>query len=1284
MIHQSAKAILFENIPSGRSSSLKASTHEYYDENIMSVPSFLAYSLCFCSLLIPLCVSSVHAQDSSQGQKLKDSKKTLSAEQGTQNKQTEIANEVDEKQSTSTLMEFDRTIDESDGKKRLKLIFEDFKRTAQAYLSEAQNHRQVQNELFSLKYQDKSQLIEKRHKPAIEDASNIESNQRQASIERFRTFLNTHPPHPQYTPDSLYRLGMLLLEEQDADYVKRVDEYNQRASQTSDDIEIPFPQRDHREVSAIFSQLINDWPDYRELDAALYARGYSYFEMGEEQLALRDFKSIVQRFPTSDYRIEVWNLIGELHFDFAELPEAINAYKEAIKDNESKYYASAYYKLAWTYYRNDQFEEAVEAFKALISYSDKRVANGKKGFELRNEALQYLAISLNEDDWDDDGITDLNAGFKRVSRYLSSKENYQAELLDKLVDIFFDNTKYEESIQTALYLFKTHPNYRRNPEIHSKIITAYERIAQPEKAFDERDNFTNVYVINGPWYASNHRDQEALDKARELMKDSLLQAGTYHHERAQSFRGRAEESEGEDQEVLSREARSSYYKAALSYQRYLERYRKDQNTYELLYLYADALYYSEEYERAFKQYLLVRDSKLGAEHQEESAFSAILSHVEILKKAITKGDLQAKPSLLEEERNINSGSSDSQTDEESSEPQRVTPEVIPALAQQAIDIREEYLKLGLSNDEDSNRVAILKYKVGEIYMDYLNYEPGRKKLIEVIEQHPKSPVAINAANLLIESYRLELDWIAMAQWAEKIARAGLGDEMVAQAKIWKVGALFKTAKALFDKKQYKAAAKEYVTLVDQNPDNEFAAAALNNGAVAFEKARMFDSAMRTYERIFKQFPNSEFSENALFRVAYNAERFYDYDRAVKTFVQLAKRYPDGENAADASYNAARLLEQTQDYKAAAKAYQDYARRFSDKENAAEVFFATSKCYEKLGDWRKQIKIYDRFIKNYGDDPKQNDRVITALAKSVNIYKKHGRSRQITKARKKLISNFEARAMKPGSYVARFPAEAAFEMIETRFQSFKRLKIKGNMKQQGKVITKMKSEIVGLTEDYSKLLKYKSLDWTIAALYRIGLLRQIFAVALYELPIPAGLSIEEEDIYTTQIEEIAIPIEDEAVLRFETAFKKAREFRISNEWTKKILLSLNKYKPAEYPTFKDEKRLETSTSKSNTGFILPKAAIKNKPEETEADAQNDTNKLVNEERSAGVGKREAKQPKTNSNSDQPPKQSNEIEAIEALDEVNPDDQANGAKPTVPKTAQQEEPGDSQIEDIEGIE
>ena len=1188
-----------------------------------------------------------------------DKDKAVTSDKKSNNTQAKEAAKLNLLKSDSDL---DQKIDSSADKERLNLIFEDFKRRATQFVEEATIHRSAQTELFKKRYDFQKEGIETKHKRPINDATDIEGSQRRASIERFKAFINGHPPHPQYTPDSLYRLGMLLLEEQDFDYVKRVDEYNNRTSDDDDDddqaVDIPFPQRDHREVTAIFSQLVDNWPDYRELDAALYARGYSYFEMGEEQFALRDFKAIVTRFPNSDYLTESWNLIGELHFDFAELPEAINAYKQVIKDSDSKYYAGAYYKLAWTYYRNDQFEEAVESFKNLISFSDQQVTQGRSGFELRDEAIQYLAISLNEDDWDDDGITDVGAGFKRVKRYLSGKESYQAELLDKLVDIFFDNTKYEESIQTALHLFKTHPFYRRNPEIHSKVITSYERIAQPERAFGERDKFTNAYVINGRWYAANHRDQEALDKARELMKDSLLQAGTYHHERAQSFKTRADESDGDDAVSLMREARASYHKAALSYQRYLERYRKDQNTYELLYLYADALYYSEEYERAFNQYLVVRDSKLGNDHLEESAFSSILSHVEIIKEAISKGELAAKSSLLEGARNDNQSSQGSQDKEGTvGDPQRVKPEEIPLLAQQAIEIRDDYLKLNVTAEDDPDRSSVLIYKIGEMYMDYLHYEPGRKRLIEVIEKHSKSPVAINAANLLIESYRLERDWVAMAQWAEKIANAGLGDEMVAQAKIWKVGALFKTAKALFEKEQFKESAQEYVTLVDQNPDNEFAAAALNNGAVAFEKARMFDSAMRTYERIFKQFPNSDFSENALFRVAYNAERFYDYDRAVKTFGQLAKRYPNGENAADAAYNAARLLEQTQDYRSAAKAYQAYAKRFPDKDNAAEVFFSTSKCYEKLGDWRNQLKFYDLFIKKYGDDSKQTDRIITALAKSVDIYKKHGKSRQIKKARLRLIKAFDARETKPGSYVSRFPAKAAFNLIEPRFKAFNKLKITGSMREQGKIINKMKLEIAKLTEDYSKLLKYKSLDWNIAAFYRIGLLRQIFAAALYELPIPKGLTIEEEDIYTTQIEEIAIPIEDEAVKRFETAFKKAREFRISNQWTTKVLLSLNKYKPTEYPTFKDEKRLDTPLARSTAGFILPKEAEKKTDKDTEAGKPTDTvqpsdknNKDTDTTRKSEIGKREAKLPQNDQSAATPlESQDGEGKSIPATDE-----------------------------------
>ena len=130
--------------------------------------------------------------------------------------------------------------------------------------------------------------------------------------------------------------------------------------------------------------------------------------------------------------------------------------------------------------------------------------------------------------------------------------------------------------------------------------------------------------------------------------------------------------------------------------------------------------------------------------------------------------------------------------------------------------------------------------------------------------------------------------------------------------------------------------------------------------------------------------------------------------------------------------------------------------------------------------------------------------------------------------------------------------------------------------------------------------------------------------------------------------------------------------------------MNKYKPAEYPTFKDEKRLETSTSKSNTGFILPKAAIKKNLEETKTNTQEETNARTNEERSVEVGKRKAKQPKNNTNSSKQAKPDSGIEAIEALDEATTDEKPTNPESATPINTQQDTTDDDQIEAIEEIE
>ena len=89
--------------------------------------------------------------------------------------------------------------------------------------------------------------------------------------------------------------------------------------------------------------------------------------------------------------------------------------------------------------------------------------------------------------------------------------------------------------------------------------------------------------------------------------------------------------------------------------------------------------------------------------------------------------------------------------------------------------------------------------------------------------------------LLVETYRIERKWEQMAEWAERISALQLGDELMNKAKLWKVGALFKSAERLQKQKKYKEAALEYIRLVDENPDNKYASRALYNGAVALSR-----------------------------------------------------------------------------------------------------------------------------------------------------------------------------------------------------------------------------------------------------------------------------------------------------------------------------------------------------------------------------------------------------------------------------------------------------------------
>lgn len=1006
---------------------------------------------------------------------------------------------------------------------------------------------------------------------ATVDALTAEERRRRAdAIQQFEAFLARYPDDARYTPDTLFRLAELHFESAQDRYLAALDDYDRalaaHAGQGAPPLE---PEQDYTRTIDLFDRLITTYPDDRNIDGAYYLKGYCLGEMGRDDAALDAYTALVDRFPDSRLAPETWTRLGELRFERNELDAALAAYRKVLEHRDSPYYDKALYKLAWTHYRLDHYPEAIARFRELIEYSDDRVARtGKGGSDLRSEAIQYLAISLQDDDWDADGRPDPDAGLTRVKQHVSGERPYDAELLRAITDSFYDNTKYSDAIAAARHHLDTFPRDPHNPAVHARLIDALERQQQTEDAFAERDRLAALYGPQSPWHRANQDDPEALAAAAELMENAIIQAATWHHARAQDLR-----TGGDDAE-----ATREYALAAVAYDAYLEQYPDTPNAYDIRYNKAESLYYARRYADAAAAYEAVAALEAPETAEEDltqiAAFTAILAHEAHVRQLIDDGRLDPRPSLVDAAPTPppEPEQAPAEVDPADAGVKTIEPQPVPDAVAALIAARERYLDAGLSDDEHPDRVPTIAYKAGETWFDYDHHEPARKWFAWILQRYPQNELARLAAANIIDTFRQTNDWQAMAEWADVIADAGLGRAFDAEIDTLKVGALFKAAESLFAAQKYEEAATEYLRLVDQNPQNTHADAALNNAAVAYEKTRRFESATRTYQRLIADYPESEFAEKALFRVGLNAERFYDFDRAVDTHLTLVERYPDSEHRADALYKAALLLERTRRYPEAARAYERYAELFPDRDDTAETYFRAARVYEKLDAEADQIRIYDTFARRYGQDPAQNARVVEGLAATAALHERAGRTRPARAAWQRVIAEFDARQMPPGTYEARYPARAQFELVEDDFETYRDLELAGNLRAQRATLTEMQERLKTLTADYAKVLPYKSFEWTLATLYRLGHIYQLLARALYDAPMPAGLAPDEEDVYRTQLEDIALVIEDEAVKRYEQAFEKAREFRVTNAWTRQILKALNTYKPGEYPLFKQERRV----------------------------------------------------------------------------------------------------------------
>ncbi len=1104
-----------------------------------------------------------------------------------------------------------------------------FQKSYNRYSGELKDYQGTIDSIVEAEYKKRMAEVNSKYDQRINALEAVERQRRLDAIATFEKFIERYPNRKGYTPDAMFRLAELYFEKANDDYLVADEEYQVKMAQYESGKvpEMPEPpQRDYSKPIAVFDQLVTDWPDYRMLDGAFYLLAYSELKMGNPERARNLFTRLVEERPESEFVPEAYVRIGEYYFDYSDGPDGLRkareAYESVMPYKDSKFYDKALYKLAWTYYRLDQFDRAIGEFKRLVEYSDEQKRKtGRSGSVLRAEAVQYIAVSLAEEDWNLDGMVDDQFGLERVQQYLDGDNQYNREVMVELVDFLFENTRYDVAADVINLALGKYPRHPKNPQLHEKLVLAYMRDGQTDKAFAERSKMMDYYGPESDWFELQERagNEEAVRYANNLVRDNLIQSATWYHEQAQKLKNEAVVRE--DQQLLA-EARQKYATAATAYERFLARYPNDKDIYQWNFYYAECLYYSGDYLPSYEQYRVVRELDIrDNKYQEVSAFNAIKALEFKLGELAKQGEIPGKAvgqDAAEEAAAVAEGQQSADTAEAEAAGEagnqnvEIKPEDIPDLVMKYVTAMDRYIVLQLENDEDDMLEVKLAFQAAKIFYDFKHFPRARDRFAWIVDQYPESEYGTYAGSLILETYRREKDYENLAKWAEKLEGVIKTEEVLKEIEAFKLGARFKSAEKLFAEGKYDKAAEEYIRLVEQKPDYRFASKALNNAAVAYENIGKYDSAMKLYEQVYSDYPDDPLAGYALYRVAVNAERFFEYDKAIQTYMLFYEKYDDDdlqdlpiqnfsvpEKRKNSLKGAGVLSANLQRYEEAARLYRQFVRTYPNDEDADAIQWRTVENLEKAGDTDGTFDAIETYRREYGTA--QNlDRVFEGMMKIADYHRERDDRRKATKWYEDILETYDSRDTTQADNTNFYAAKAQFMLSNYVFADWDALKIEGSLSQQKTRLEEKLARAKEVRTAFDKVFQYKNLEWSLAANFRVGSLYQQFATALYNVPIPFEPGTEEYNIYITQLEDYAIPYEDKAIERYEKNIQMARDRKVVNEWTKKTLEQLNSYMPDKYPLYKEERRAVRHRTLSGASF-LDTEAYQKRQERNEGDA-----------------------------------------------------------------------------------
>lgn len=688
--------------------------------------------------------------------------------------------------------------------------------------------------------------------------------------------------------------------ESDKDFEKRVAQGEKVGSGSQKGFSAPNPEggddlenANAEQAIKLYQKLLKKYPMYERNDQVLYQMSRAYEELGKVEKAMEVMNRFVKTYPTSHYIDEVQFRRAEYYFTHKKYLDSEDAYQYIVKMGEgSSYYELALYKLGWSYYKQEMYEEALNEYFALFDHKVKIGFDFDQPHdktEKKRVEDTYRVISLS--------FSNLG-GSEAVVDYFNrhGHRKYEDKVYSHLGEFYLTKRRYSDAASAYKTFIDLYPFHEVSPHFNMRVIDIYKKGGFAKLVVEAKKAFAKTYALDSEYW--HYFDIKKRPEVVGYLKANLKDLANHYHALYQDKR-------------FAKDKSANYNEALLWYRNYLSSFPHEKESPGINYQMADLMLENKDYGQAAIAF--ENTSYKYPLHEKSSAagYAAVYAYREYL-KVVDQGKRA---------------------------------EVKQQIIRSSLKFADTYPK--------HKKVTIVLGAAADDLYGMKNYELAIKTAHKLIDNYPNAEKDLmRSAWEVVGHSSFELMKYADAENGYKHVLALMSPNDKDRSKLLDnlAASVYKQGEEANKLQDYKTAAEHFLRVGKLAPNSKIRPTAEYDGAAALIQLKDWTRAAAVLVAFRKNYPNHKLQPEVTKKIAFVYRSDGKLALAAAEYERIERESKDEEVRRGALSIAAELYKETGAKQRELAVYKRYVGFFPHPiEEALEIYHKMAAVYESLSE-----------------------------------------------------------------------------------------------------------------------------------------------------------------------------------------------------------------------------------------------------------------------------------------------------------------------------------------------